>query len=192
MLSVIYLFLVFLACVFGLLFGNSAAVGAAALSGAREGVKLTLGVAGTICLWSALQKLMAAAGLTEFVAAAFRPILISLFPHAGRDSQASGHIAENFCANLLGLGSAATPPGIAAVRRMRELSGSDRATDEMCRFVVLNTASIQLIPATVAAVRAEAGAQAPLDILPAVWLSSAVSVAAGLGAARLLAGLRHD
>lgn len=94
-------------------------------------------------------------------------------------------IAANVSANLLGLGNAATPLGIQAVRRMRQGSGGT-ATDEMCLFIVCNTASIQLIPTTVAAVRSGAGCSTPFDILPAVWLASALSVTAGICAAKLL------
>jgi len=191
MLSVIYLFLVFLSCIFGLLSENSAAVGAAALSGAQDGVRLTVAISGAICIWSALQKTMEASGLTNFVSMSIRPILILLFPKSGQDRQAAGCITANLCANLLGLGNAATPPGIAAVRRMKQLSGSEIASDEMCLLIVMNTASMQLIPATVAALRAGAGSARPFDILPAVWLSSAVSVAVGIGASKLFAGLQH-
>jgi len=191
MLSVIYLFLVFLSCIFGLLSENSAAVGAAALSGAQDGVRLTVAISGAICIWSALQKIMEASGLTNFVSMSIRPILILLFPKSGQDGQAAGCITANLCANLLGLGNAATPPGIAAVRRMKQLSGSEIASDEMCLLIVMNTASMQLIPATVAALRAGAGSARPFDILPAVWLSSAVSVAVGIGASKLFAGLQH-
>ena len=103
-----------------------------------------------------------------------------------KQKQACAAIGQNLSANLLGLGNAATPMGIRAVRRMRALSGSDTATDEMCRLIVMNTASIQLIPATVAGIRASLGAVRPYAILPAVWLTSAASVTAGLLAARLL------
>ena len=97
----------------------------------------------------------------------------------------------NVSANLLGLGNAATPMGIAAVKRMQELARTRTATDEMCRLIVMNTASIQLLPTTVAAVRASLGAAAPFDILPAVWVTSALSVTAGLLAARLLRRFSH-
>jgi spore maturation protein A len=94
-------------------------------------------------------------------------------------------VSANVSANLLGLGNAATPLGIQAARRMaRGCHGA--ASDELCTLVVLNTASIQLIPATVGSLRAAAGSAAPFDILPAVWLTSVLSVAAGLTAARLL------
>ena len=97
-------------------------------------------------------------------------------------------ISANVSANLLGLGSAATPLGIRAACRMARGCGGT-ASDELCLLVVLNTASIQLIPATVSGVRAAAGSASPLDILPAVWLASAMSVTAGLLAAGALARL---
>ncbi|MBQ3216703.1 MAG: spore maturation protein A, partial [Oscillospiraceae bacterium] len=82
--------------------------------------------------------------------------------------------------------NAATPMGIETVKRMKTLSGSESATDEMCRLIVMNTASIQLLPTTVASVRASLGAASPFDILPAVWLTSVCSVSAGIIAAKLM------
>jgi spore maturation protein A len=175
-----------LSVIFSLVCGRTAAVGAAAMAGAEEGVRLTLAIAGAICLWSGVQKLMAALGMMKKLSEILKPALRRLFPEASRDGQALGFLSGNLCANLLGLGNAATPSGVAAVRRMRELSGGAEASDEMCRFVVLNTASVQLLPATVAAVRAGLGAAHPFDILPAVWLTSACSVSCGLLACRLL------
>ena len=94
-------------------------------------------------------------------------------------------VSGNLSANLLGLGNAATPLGIRAARRMA-LGAEGIASNELCRLVVLNTASVQLLPTTVAAVRAGCGAAAPFDILPAVWISSVLSVSVGLLTARLL------
>ena len=113
-------------------------------------------------------------------------MLRRLFPHAARDAQALDALSMNVSANLLGLGNAATPAGVRAAQAMaRELRG-DTASDELCLLVVLNTASIQLLPTTVASIRAVCGSAAPLDILPAVWVSSLLSVTAGLAAAKLL------
>ena len=101
--------------------------------------------------------------------------------HILREAYAAfGNLCGNFTANLLGLGNAATPMGIAAVEKMKQ---GDTATDEMCRLIVLNTASIQLLPTTVAAVRASLGAAQPFDILPAVWVTSLLSASAGVLAA---------
>ena len=164
----------------------------AALSGAQSAVTLGISIAGPLCLWSGLARVLDVCGASERVGRLLSPLLRRLFPESARDSIASAKISGNLCANLLGLGNAATPLGIEAVRRMQTLSGGSAATDEMCLLIVLNTASIQLIPSTVAAVRAGLGAAQPLDILPAVWLASLLSAAGGILAAKLFARLsRH-
>ena len=151
--------------------------------------RLALGLAGALCLWSGAAKALERAGGMRALARLARPVFRRLFPQTAQDETAMGYLTANVAANLLGLGNAATPMGIAAVRRMQQRSGSARATDEMCRLIVLNTASIQLLPTTVAAVRAANGAAAPFDILPAVWITSVCSVAAGLLAALLFGRL---
>ena len=113
------------------------------------------------------------------------PLLRRLLPNASRDEETLAAVSANVSANLLGLGNAATPLGIQAARRMARNCGG-AASDELCLLVVLNTASIPLLPATIASVRAAAGSATPFDILPAVWLSSILSVSAGLAAAWLL------
>lgn len=174
------------ALLFGAAGGRMDAVSAAALTGAQSAVTLCLSMAGMLCLWSGVMEVMRRCGLTEKMARAFRPLLRRLLPNACRDAETLAAVSANVSANLLGLGNAATPPGIQAACRMARGCGGT-ASDELCLLVVLNTASIQLIPATVAAVRAAAGAKAPFDILPAVWASSALSVAVGLVTAKLLA-----
>ena len=168
--------------------GNAQAVSEAALTGASTGVQLALSLAGPLCLWSGLAHVMEQAGLTENLAVLLRPLLARLFPQSAKDPATLGHIAANMTANLLGLGNAATPLGIAAVKRMARHAPPGAASDEMCRLIVMNTASIQLIPTTVATVRLANGCATPFDILPAVWVTSLCSVTAGLLAATLLQG----
>lgn len=169
----------------GIANGQMNAVAAAAMEGAASAVDLCLGMLGGICLWMGVMELLDRCGLSAVLAELFRPVLQRLLPRASRDPETLSALSANVSANLLGLGNAATPLGIRAARRMS--NGCDGiASDELCRLVVLNTASIQLLPTTVASVRAACGSAAPLDILPAVWLSSALSVAAGLAATRLL------
>ena len=177
--------MVTLSLIFGLLSGNLDAVASAALDGARSAVELSLSMAGVLCLWSGVMEIMNACGLSAGLARLFRPILRRLLPNACRDEETLAAVSANVSANLLGLGNAATPLGIRAARRMARGCGGV-ASDELCRLVVLNTASIQLIPATIASVRSAAGCEIPFDILPAVWLASALSVTAGLTAACLL------
>ncbi len=171
--------------VYGLVNGTIGAVGAAAMEGAQAAVELCVSMAGIMCMWSGVMAVMEACGLTAGLSRLFRPILRRLLPNACRDSETLSAVSANVSANLLGLGNAATPLGIQAARRMAAGCGGV-ASDELCRLVVLNTASIQLLPTTVAGVRAALGSASPFDILPAVWLASAISVTAGLGAARLL------
>ena len=190
-MSWVFTAMIALSLAFGLLRGTLPLLTAALFRGAASAVTLTLSLCGTLCLWSGVLHVMEAVGLSGRLAAALRPLLRRLFPAACRDPEAAQAISGNFTANLLGLGNAATPPGLQAVQRMKRLSGSDRATDEMCRLIVMNTASIQLLPTTVAAVRASLGAAAPFDILPAVWITSAVSVAAGLLSAQLFRRFSH-
>ena len=175
--------LFFLSLLFGCATGQLSAVSAAALTGAQSAVELCLSMAGAICLWSGVMTLMDRCGLSGKLAGLLRPLLRRILPNASRDRETLAALSANVSANLLGLGNAATPLGIRAATRMAQ--GCDGvASDELCRLVVLNTASIQLLPTTVAAVRSAHGCAAPFDILPAVWLSSVLSVSAGLLAAR--------
>lgn len=163
--------------------GQGAQLAGAVFQGAQSGVSLVISMAGAVCLWSGVAAAMEAAGITGMLSRLLRPLLHRVFPSTRRDPQLAGCLSGNFCANLLGLGNAATPMGIQAARR---LASGTAASDELCRLVVLNTASVQLLPTTVAAVRAGCGSAAPFDILPAVWVSSILSVSVGLLAARLL------
>ena len=161
--------------------GNTAAAGAEMLAGARAAVEFILKLGGAICLWSALGELLTRSSLADTIAGFFAPLLRRIYPRGGRDAEALAALSENFSANLLGLGNAATPAGIRAARRLAGLG----AVEELNTLVVLNTASIQLLPTTAASLRAALGSAAPFDITPAVWLSSALSVLAGLAALRL-------
>ena len=171
-----------LSLLFGSITGQLSAVSSAAMAGAQAAVELCLSMAGTICLWSGVMTLMDRCGLSQKLSRLLRPVLRLLLPNASRDSETLAAVSANVSANLLGLGNAATPLGIRVATR--RAAGDSVASDELCRLVVLNTASIQLLPTTVAAVRSAHGCASPFDILPAVWLSSALSVAAGLLAAR--------
>ena len=170
--------------------GRMAEVSAAALEGAGAAVELCLGMLGSVCLWMGVMELMERCGLAGGLARLLQPVLRRLLPKASTDTETLGAVSANVSANLLGLGNAATPLGIRAARRMARSGGV--ADDELCRLVVLNTASIQLLPTTVAGIRAACGSAAPLDILPAVWLSSTLSVTAGLLAARALQAVWRD
>ena len=146
--------------------GNGGALAAAVPQGAQAGITLAISIAGSICLWTGVGKLMEHAGMTGMLSKLLSPLLCRLFPSTQKDEAARHYLCANICANFLGLGNAATPMGIQAAKRLVDPNRPAVATDELCRLIVLNTASIQLIPANVAAIRAGFGAAAPFDILP--------------------------
>lgn len=182
--------MVLVSVVCGLALGRGPEVAEAAMEGAGAAVQLAISLAGMTCLWTGVMEVMKRAGLAEKLARLLAPILGRLFPTEVKDQAVMDSLSANVSANLLGLGNAATPLGIQAARGMAR--GSRTASDAMCMLVVCNTASIQLIPTTVATVRASAGAATPFDILPAVWLASGLSVLAGIGACLLLRRVWRD
>ena len=182
-MSYIWFFILLISVVFALLTGNGSALAAAIPQGAQAGITLAFSLAGSICLWSGVGALMERIGATAALAKLLSPALNRLFPSAKTDPILAGDLSANICANFLGLGNAATPMGIRAAKRLVDPTRPELATDQLCRLIVLNTASIQLIPANVAAVRSNLGSAAPFDILPAVWITSICSVAMGLTAA---------
>lgn len=189
MLSVIWTGMVLISLAAGLLLGNASAVSAAAMEGAANAVSVVISLAGPLCLWCGVGELMRRSGLRDKLVFVLSPLLGWLFPKLKQDKDGFSALSANVTANLLGLGNAATPMGIEACRAMGD--GTGTATDEQCRLVVMNTASIQLLPTTVAALRAGLGCQSPLDILPAVLLTSLCSVSVGLLAAYIFSRFSH-
>lgn len=163
--------------------GKGSDLAAAIPQGAQAGVTLSISMAGSICLWTGLGRLMEKCGVTGFLARLLRPVLHRVFPDTRKNPRLAGALSSNICANFLGLGNAATPMGLQAAQM---LAKGPVATDQLCRLIVLNTASIQLIPSTVAALRASLGCKTPFDILPQVWLTSLCSASLGLCAAWLM------
>lgn len=182
-MSWIWTGMLFLSILCAALLGNGDALAAAVVQGAQAGITLAVSMAGSLCLWTGVGRLMERGGLTQALSRLLRPLLYRVFPSTKSDPALARDLSANICANFLGLGNAATPMGIQAAKRMKR---GDTATDELCRLIVLNTASIQLIPANVAAVRSALGCQTPFDILPAVWITSVCSAGLGVGAAWLL------
>lgn len=186
MMNWVWAVLLGVSVVCGALSGRGKELGQAVMAGSQAGVTLAVSMAGGICLWTGVGKLMQASGITGKLAKLLGPILYRVFPSAVKDRELAVDLSANICANLLGLGNAATPMGIRAAQRLAAHDGGNRASDELCRLIVLNTASIQLIPATVAAVRGSLGCSSPFDILPAVWVTSFASAGLGVAAAVLL------
>ncbi len=174
--------MVVLSLVSGAVTGRVDAVMTAGLEGAGAAFETVLGFAGIMCFWSGILALLEKGGLANIISKTLSPVLSKLF---GK-SAAMPHIAMNVTANLLGMGNAATPSGIRAMQELDKENGATKPSRAMSIFAVMNTASLQIVPATVAAMRANAGAARPFDIITTVWITSAVSLVAAVVAAFVL------
>lgn len=159
----------------------------AGIQAAGESMMSILSFAGILCMWSGIMKVAQNAGLMNTLSRLVRPIMKRLFRHVPQDSEAMGYINMNLACNILGLGNAATPSGMAAMCALKKLNGDqEEASFDMCLFMVLNTASLQLIPTTMIALRAAKGSSAPAQIVVPVWIVSLLSVLCGISAVWLL------
>ena len=182
MLSLVWSGMILAALFYSAFSGGLDTLGSSVISAAENAVQLLLFLAAVIPFWSGVMNVASSAGVTKAAAKALRPALRRLFPRSFENDACAEAISMNVAANMIGVGSAATPFGLKAVAEMKDRAGAGPDA-EMIRFVVLNTASVQLIPATVAAMRGRHGASAPFDIVPAVLICSLAALAAGLAAA---------
>lgn len=167
--------------------GRMAELTSAAVESAGKAVTLSLGLAGVMALWLGLMKVAEEAGLVRALARAARPVMRRLFPEVPPEHPAMGAMILNVSANVLGLGNAATPFGVKAMQELETLNPrKGTATNAQALFCALNTASVQLIPASVVALRAAAGSKAPGEIIGATILASLCGAAVAVTAAKLL------
>jgi spore maturation protein A len=167
--------------------GRMADLTRAAAESAGSAVTLALGLTGVMALWLGLMRVAEEAGLVRALARLARPLMTRLFPEVPADHPAMGAMIMNVSANVLGLANAATPFGIRAMQELETLNPRPGvATDAQALFCALNTASVQLIPATVIALRTAAGSRAPGEIIGATFLASACGATAAVVAAKLL------
>ncbi len=184
MLNYIWSGMMIIAVIFGLLTGKITEVSSALMTGANDAVAMTISLMGIMCLWTGIMNIAENTGVTEIVAKMLSPLMRVLFPKL-KDKKAKDAIIMNMTANMLGLSNAATPLGLKAMQELKRLSDGKTATDEMCMFIVINTASLQLIPSTVIALRQAAGSVTPTDIIIPVWICSVCVITVGVLAAKI-------
>ena len=180
----------------GIVFAMAGATGSEVpgtlLNAAMEAVSLAIRLAGGFAFWSGLIAIMEDSGLARVLSRWLAKPLARLFPGVEMAGEAGRAITMNLTANLLGLGNAATPMGLKAMRALGEEARDGVATDAMCMFLVLNASSIQLLPTGVIALRAAAGSTVPASILLPTLLATAVSTAVGIAFCALLAGRNRN
>lgn len=187
MINYIWAFMVVFSVISAIFGGNMQVLSNAIISSASDAVNLCIRLGGTICLWGGLMEIAEKSGLTDAVCRLLSPFLKLVFPKMDMRGKTAKAISMNVTANMLGLGNAATPLGLEAMRRLQdENPEKEKASADMIKFVVMNSAAFHLIPTTVAALRRDYGCKNPFDIMPASWLTSAAALAVGLTAAFIL------
>ncbi|MDO4153812.1 MAG: nucleoside recognition domain-containing protein [Clostridia bacterium] len=193
MMNILWSVLVLISIGFSIMHATVADTAVAVFSAAQEAVELTLKILGMFCFWDGIMEIAQRGGVTDCIQKMLSPLLNLLFPNHKNDDTVKSAIAMNMTANILGLGNAATPLGLEAMRRLKANERcKDTATNDMIRFVVLNTASIRLIPTTVAMLRFEAGSASPMEILPVSAIVSLLSCSVGLLICRAAERFLHE
>lgn len=176
MMNILWISMIFLSILYGIISGNTLEIANSIFPAVKEAVTLTLSLLGMFCFWGGITAVCEAAGLTEKIAHVLSPLLNLLFPHLKKEAKAKQAISMNLTANLLGIGNAATPLGLRAIRELKRCNpNGNTASNEMVLFVILNTAALRIIPTTAALLRAEFGASNPMDILLPGLLTSLCS-----------------
>ena len=185
-MSYVFGIMIALAFLFSLISGSAGAMSQEIMDSASGAVTLLISISGMLCMWSGFMRIAKDCGLIDKLSRLCAPLLRRLYPDVEVESDAFRYISMNISANLLGLGNAATPLGLNAMKELKKQNPTNVASDSMLTFVLMNTASIQLLPTTVAVLRKSYGSQQPFDILICVWLTSALALTAGLVSAKLL------
>lgn len=174
----------FIAAVFS---GNMQTLSDSVVTSGQDAINLILKLTGMMCLWGGIMKIAEKSELTLVISKMLSPLFSVLYRNVDRKSKTAEAMSMNITANLLGLGNAATPLGLEAMRRMQEANpDKTKATDDMIVFVVMNSAAMRLIPTTVATLRTQFGSASPMEIMPATWVSTILSLTAGVLTAKII------
>lgn len=189
MLNIIWIVMIVVGILVGAINGKINEIGTALLQSSGSGVQFALGIMGVVCLWCGLMRIAADAGAVDSLSKVLRPIINFLFPETKKNKEAEKQVITNLAANFLGLGNGATPSGIKAVSELQKSSKSNVAVKGVCMFLVINSASIQLIPTTVIALRTAAGSTNPSSILIPTWICSVAGCLSSIIIFLLLTGI---
>lgn len=187
MLNIIWPFFIIISITYALLSGNIENVSNGIFESANSAIELTLTFFGTICLWNGIMEIAKKTSLIHILCDFLKPFINFLFPDLKNNKKAQNEISMNIVANLLGLGNAATPLGLKAMQTMQQDNlKKDTLTNSMVMFIVINTASLQLIPTNVISIRSSLGSSSPSGIIIQVWFATIVAAFVGITVTKLL------
>lgn len=186
MLNMLWPIFIIVSVFFSIILGNVKELNASIFQSTADAVNLCLTLLGTMCLWNGIMQIASKTSMIEKITKIIKPIMKILFPNIKKNSEIYNTISMNMIANILGLGNAATPLGIKAMELMQKENTDKKVlTNDMATFIVLNTASIQIIPTTVIAIRTSMGSEQPTAIIFPVWIATVCAAIAGMCAVKL-------
>ena len=187
MLNKIWPFFIIISFIYAIYSGNISNVNNAIFDSAEQTVNLCLTMFGTLCLWNGIMKIATQTSMIEKLTKFLKPIISFIFPEIKNDKKISKEISMNMVANILGLGNASTPLGLKAMASMQKTNtDKTRLSNSMAMFILVNTASLQIIPTTVISIRSSLGSQEPTKIIFAVWVATIAAFATAIIAGKIL------
>lgn len=187
MLNIIWPIFIIVSFMYAILNGRVAEVNNSVFESTKSAVELTISLLGTICLWNGIMQIASQTSIVKHLTKLLNPIMKRLFPDIKKEEKVHEEITMNMIANIMGLGNAATPLGLKAMKSMQKKNnGKNTLSNSMGIFIVLNTASIQLIPTTIIAIRSSLGSSNPTAMIVPVWIATACAAVAATISAKLL------
>lgn len=193
MLNILWPFFIIISIFYAILSGNIENINNCIFESAENAVKLTLTLLGATCLWSGIMEIASKTDIIKYLSAILQPIIKKIFYNLDSNKKSYNNIIMNIIANILGLGNAATPLGLKAMGELqKENANKDELSDNMMMLIVLNTASLQVIPTTVIAVRKSLGSNNPTQIIFSVWIATVCAAVVGILVAKIIIKLTRN
>lgn len=193
MLNILWPFFIIISIFYAILSGNIENINNCIFESAENAVKLTLTLLGATCLWSGIMEIASKTDIIKYLSAILQPIIKKIFYNLDSNKKSYNNIIMNIIANILGLGNAATPLGLKAMGELqKENANKDELSDNMMMLIVLNTASLQVIPTTVIAVRKSLGSNNPTQIIFPVWIATVCAAVVGILVAKIIIKLTKN
>ena len=187
MLNILWPLFIIISFIYAIFTGKVNELNTGIFDSVADAVNLSITFLGTMCLWNGLMEIVKSTSLINKLTKFFSPFIKLLFPELKKNETAKAEISMNIIANVLGLGNAATPLGLKAMKTMqKENTKKDTLTNSMMMFIVLNTASLQLIPTNVIAIRTSIGSASPTEIIFPVWIATIVAAIVGIIATKII------
>lgn len=187
MLNIIWPLFIIISFIYAILNGRVGAVNNSIFESTKSAIELSISLLGTICLWNGIMQIASKTSIIKHLTKILNPIMKKVFPDIKKEDKVHKEITMNIIANIMGLGNAATPLGLKAMTSMQKQNKErDRLSNSMAMFIVLNTASIQLIPTTVIAIRSSFNSSNPSVIMIPVWISTILAAISAILAAKIL------